>query len=72
MIRLDSVTKRYPNGFVAVETLSMDIPSGETHFHGILTADSVDRTLRRSIDEADPTAEETRACIRIARRTVNP
>jgi osmoprotectant transport system ATP-binding protein len=30
MIRLDSVTKRYPNGFVAVQTLSMEVPSGET------------------------------------------
>jgi hypothetical protein len=41
MIRLDSVTKRDPNGYVAVETLSMDIPSGKTHLLGVLNPDSV-------------------------------
>ncbi|HEV3451049.1 MAG TPA: betaine/proline/choline family ABC transporter ATP-binding protein [Acidimicrobiia bacterium] len=30
MIRLDSVTKRFPNGFVAVHTLSIEVREGET------------------------------------------
>jgi ABC-type ATPase involved in cell division len=55
MIRLDSVTKRYTNGFVAVQTLSMEIPAGD-RFLEVLTSESVCRTLRRSIDEAETTA----------------
>jgi osmoprotectant transport system ATP-binding protein len=30
MIRLESVTKRYPGGHVAVESLDLDVPDGET------------------------------------------
>ena len=29
MIRLEAVTKRYPNGNVAVHELSLDVPDGE-------------------------------------------